>query len=90
VSGHVRKCWFYTDEGNYDLAGNNTPTFFVREGFKFDDFIRTQKPMPDTGLRSNDAQWDFWTLSPETARQVTILMSDHGTAGTPAPAACRS
>src|SRR3954468_14129508 len=70
---------FYTDEGNYDLVGNNTPTFFVRDAIKFEDFIRSQKRMPDTGLRSNDAQWDFWTLSPETAHQVAVLMSDRGT-----------
>jgi catalase len=70
---------FYTDEGNYDLVGNNTPTFFVRDAIKFDDFIHSQKRMPDTGLRSNDMQWDFWTLSPETAHQVTILFSDRGT-----------
>src|SRR5256714_15113654 len=70
---------FYTDEGNYDLVGNNTPVFFVRDAIKFEDFISSQKRMPDTGLRSNDAQWDFWTLSPETAHQVTILMSDRGT-----------
>jgi catalase len=70
---------FYTDEGNYDLVGNNTPTFFVRDALKFEDFIHSQKRMPDTGLRSNDMQWDFWTLSPETAHQVTILMSDRGT-----------
>jgi catalase len=70
---------FYTEEGNYDLVGNNTPTFFVRDAIKFEDFIHSQKRMPDTGLRSNDAQWDFWTLSPESAHQVTILMSDRGT-----------
>src|SRR6266540_4597092 len=70
---------FYTEEGNYDLVGNNTPTFFVRDAIKFEDFISSQKRMPDTGLRSNDAQWDFWTLSPETAHQVAILMSDRGT-----------
>jgi catalase len=70
---------FYTEEGNYDLVGNDTPTFFVRDAFKFEDFIHSQKRMADTGLRSNDAQWDFWTLSPETAHQVTILMSDRGT-----------
>jgi catalase len=70
---------FYTEEGNYDLVGNDTPTFFVRDAFKFEDFIHSQKRMPDTGLRSNDMQWDFWTLSPETAHQVTILMSDRGT-----------
>jgi len=70
---------FYTDEGNYDLVGNNTPVFFIRDATKFSDFIRSQKRMPDSGLRSNDAQWDFWTLSPESAHQVTILMSDRGT-----------
>jgi catalase len=70
---------FYTEEGNYDLVGNNTPTFFVRDAAKFEDFIHSQKRMADTGLRSNDMQWDFWTLSPETAHQVTILMSDRGT-----------
>jgi catalase len=70
---------FYTDEGNYDLVGNNTPTFFVRDAMKFEDFIHSQKRLPDTGLRSNDMQWDFWTLSPESAHQVTILFSDRGT-----------
>src|SRR6476659_2858147 len=69
---------FYTEEGNYDLVGNNTPTFFVRDASKFEDFIHSQKRMPDTGLRSNDAQWDFWTLTPASAHQVTILMSDRG------------
>jgi catalase len=69
---------FYTDEGNYDLVGNNTPVFFVRDASKFSDFIHSQKRLPDTGLRSNDMQWDFWTLSPESAHQVIILMSDHG------------
>jgi len=69
---------FYTDEGNFDLVGNNTPVFFVRDATKFQDFIHSQKRMPDTGLRSNDAMWDFWTLSPESAHQVTILMSDRG------------
>jgi catalase len=69
----------YTDEGNYDLVGNNTPVFFVRDATKFSDFIHSQKRLPDTGLRSNDMQWDFWTLSPESAHQVTILMSDRGT-----------
>src|SRR6476469_8323635 len=49
---------FYTEEGNYDLVGNNTPVFFIRDAIKFEDFIRSQKRMPDTGLRSNDAQWD--------------------------------
>ena len=70
---------FYTDEGNYDLVGNNTPVFFVRDASKFQDFIHSQKRMPDTGLRDNNMQWDFWTLSPESAHQVTVLMSDRGT-----------
>ena len=70
---------FYTDEGNYDLVGNNTPVFFIRDPSKFPDFIHSQKRMPDTNRRSADAQWDFWTLSPESAHQVTILMSDRGT-----------
>jgi catalase len=69
----------YTDEGNYDLVGNNTPVFFVRDATKFQDFIHSQKRLPDTGMRSNDMQWDFWTLSPESAHQVAILMSDRGT-----------
>ncbi len=70
---------FYTDEGNYDLVGNNTPVFFVRDASKFQDFIHSQKRLPDTGLRDNNMQWDFWTLSPESAHQVAILMSDRGT-----------
>ncbi|MGI8752398.1 MAG: catalase [Acidimicrobiales bacterium] len=70
---------FYTDEGNYDLVGNNTPVFFVRDATKFQDFIHSQKRLPDTGMRSNNMQWDFWTLSPESAHQVSILMSDRGT-----------
>jgi catalase len=70
---------FYTEEGNYDLVGNNTPVFFVRDTTKFQDFIHSQKRMPDTGLRSNNAQWDFWSLSPESLHQVGILMSDRGT-----------
>jgi catalase len=69
----------YTEEGNHDLVGNNTPVFFVRDPTKFQDFIHSQKRLPDTGLRSNEMQWDFWTLSPESAHQVTILMSDRGT-----------
>ncbi|MHB8491311.1 MAG: catalase [Solirubrobacteraceae bacterium] len=69
----------YTDEGNLDIVGNNTPVFFIRDASKFSDFIHSQKRMPDSGLRSNDMQWDFWTLSPESAHQVAILMSDRGT-----------
>jgi catalase len=70
---------FYTEEGNFDLVGNNTPVFFIRDASKFSDFIHSQKRQPDTGLRDNNMQWDFWTLSPESAHQVTILMSDRGT-----------
>ena len=69
---------FYTDEGNWDLVGNNTPVFFVRDPYKFPDFIRTQKRHPRSNLRSPTAMWDFWSLSPESLHQVTILMSDRG------------
>jgi catalase len=69
---------FYTEEGNWDVVGNNTPTFFIRDGIKFPDFIRTQKRHPQTNLRSATAMWDFWSLSPESLHQVTILMSDRG------------
>ena len=69
---------FYTDEGNYDLVGNNTPVFFVRDPMKFPHFIRSQKRLPDSGLRDNHMQWDFWTNNPETAHQVTYLMGDRG------------
>jgi catalase len=69
---------FYTDEGNWDLVGNNTPVFFVRDPLKFPDFIHTQKRHPKTNMRSPTAMWDFWSLSPESLHQVTILMSDRG------------
>ncbi|MGX9966535.1 catalase [Roseomonas sp. F4] len=69
---------FYTEDGNWDLVGNNTPVFFVRDPLKFPDFIRTQKRHPKTHLRSPTAMWDFWSLSPESLHQVTILMSDRG------------
>lgn len=69
---------FYTKEGVWDLVGNNTPTFFLRDAYKFPDFIHTQKRDPRTHLRSNNAAWDFWTLTPESLHQVTILMSDRG------------
>ena len=69
---------FYTEEGNWDLVGNNTPVFFVRDPIKFPDFIHTQKRHPKTNMRSNTAAWDFWSLSPESLHQVTILMSDRG------------
>jgi catalase len=70
---------FYTEEGNYDIVGNNTPIFFVRDPMKFPDFIHSQLRLPDTGMRSNNMQWDFWTLSPESAHQVMYLMGDRGT-----------
>ena len=69
---------FYSTEGNYDLVGNNTPVFFIRDGIKFPDFIHSQKRLPGSGLRNADMQWDFWTLSPESAHQVTYLMGDRG------------
>ncbi|MCT6812977.1 catalase [Bombella apis] len=69
---------FYTDDGNWDLVGNNTPVFFIRDPIKFPDFIHTQKRHPRTNLRSATAAWDFWSLSPESLHQVTILMSDRG------------
>lgn len=69
---------FYTSEGVYDMVGNNTPVFFVRDPMKFQHFIRSQKRRADSGLRDNDMQWDFWTLSPESAHQVTVLMGDRG------------
>jgi catalase len=69
---------FYTSEGNWDLVGNNTPVFFVRDALKFPDFIHTQKRHPKTNMRSPTAMWDFWSLSPESLHQVTILMSDRG------------
>ncbi len=69
---------FYTTEGNYDLVGNNTPVFFVRDPMKFPHFIRSQKRLPDSGLRDNHMQWDFWTNNPESAHQVTYLMGPRG------------
>ncbi len=69
---------FYTEEGNWDLVGNNTPVFFVRDPLKFSDFIHTQKRDPKTNVRNNTAAWDFWSLSPESLHQVTILMGDRG------------
>jgi catalase len=68
----------YTEEGNWDIVGNNTPVFFLRDPLKFPDFIHTQKRDPQTNLRNNIAAWDFWSLSPESLHQVTILFSDRG------------
>jgi len=69
---------FYTEEGNWDMVGNNTPVFFIRDPYKFPDFIHTQKRHPKTNLRSATAMWDYWSQSPEALHQVTILMSDRG------------
>lgn len=69
---------FYTEEGNYDLVGNNTPVFFIRDAIKFPDFIHTQKRHPQTHLKNPNAVWDFWSLSPESLHQVTYLMGDRG------------
>jgi catalase len=70
---------FYTEEGNWDMVGNNTPVFFIRDAMKFPDFIHTQKRDPRTNLPYGVAAWDFWGLTPESTHQVTILMSDRGT-----------
>jgi catalase len=72
---------FYTDEGNWDLVGNNTPVFFIRDAIKFPDFIHTQKREPQTNLRSEIMWWDFWSRVPESLHQVTILFSDRGIPG---------
>lgn len=69
---------FYTEEGNWDIVGNNTPVFFVRDPLKFPDFIHTQKRDPKSNLRNPVAAWDFWSRHPESLHQVTILMSDRG------------
>lgn len=74
---------FYSEEGNWDLVGNNTPVFFIRDGYKFPDFIHTQKRHPKTNLRSPEAMWDFWSQTPESLHQITILMSDRGIPKTP-------
>ena len=69
---------FYTEEGNWDMVGNNTPVFFIRDPLKFSDFIHSQKRHPATGMRDNTMQWDFWSLSPESLHQVTWLFGDRG------------
>ncbi|MBU0518128.1 catalase [bacterium] len=70
---------FYTEEGNYDFVGNNTPVFFIRDPLKFPDFIHTQKRNPVTNLKDPDMVWDFLSLTPESIHQVTVLFSDRGT-----------
>jgi catalase len=74
---------FYTKQGNWDLAGNKTPVFFVRDPLEFPDFIHTRKRHPNINRRSATAMWDFWSRSPESLPQVTILMSDRGLPQTP-------
>ena len=70
---------FYTEDGNWDLVGNNTPVFFIKDPKKFSDFIHTQKRDPRTNCKSPTMMWDFWSLNPESLHQVLILMSDRGT-----------
>jgi catalase len=70
---------FYTEDGNWDLVGNNTPVFFIKDPKKFPDFIHTQKRDPRTNTKSATMMWDFWSLNPESLHQVVILMSDRGT-----------
>lgn len=70
---------FYTEEGNYDMTGNNTPVFFIRDPLKFPDFIHTQKRQPATNAPNPDMFWDFLSLTPESIHQVTVLFSDRGT-----------
>ena len=70
---------FYTEEGNWDMVGNNTPVFFIRDPSKFPDFIHTQKRNPQTNLKDADMFWDFLSLTPESCHQVSILFSDRGT-----------
>jgi catalase len=69
---------FYTEDGNWDLVGNNTPVFFIRDAIKFPDFIHTQKRDPQTNTKNAVMQWDFWSQVPEALHQVTILFSDRG------------
>src|SRR5690625_2455674 len=69
---------FYTEEGNWDLTGNNTPVFFIRDPYRFPDLNKAVKRDPQTNLRNANHNWDFWTLLPEALHQVTITMSDRG------------
>jgi catalase len=70
---------FYSEEGNWDLVGNNTPMFFIKDPIKFPDFVHTQKRDPRTHLKSAQMMWDFWSKAPESLHQVTMLFSDRGT-----------
>ena len=69
---------FYTEAGNYDLTGNNTPIFFIRDPLKFPDFIHSQKPDPYTNRQEPDNVWDFFSLSPEATHMFTWLFGDRG------------
>ncbi|MFO0728541.1 MAG: catalase [Myxococcota bacterium] len=69
---------FYTEEGNYDLVGNNTPVFFIRDPMKFPDMVHTHKRSPETNLKDPDAFWDFFSRTPESTHMVTVLFSDRG------------
>ena len=69
---------FYTEEGNWDMVGNNTPVFFIKDAKKFPDFIHTQKRDPKTNCPDMTMAWDFWSLNPESLHQVMVLMSDRG------------
>ena len=70
---------FYTEDGNWDLTGNNTPMFFIKDPIKFPDFVHTQKRDPQSNLKSPTMMWDFWSRAPESLHQVTMLFSDRGT-----------
>ena len=70
---------FYTEEGNWDLVGNNTPMFFIKDPIKFPDFVHTQKRDPQSNLKSAEMMFDFWSHAPESLHQVTMLFSDRGT-----------
>ncbi|MBN1415693.1 MAG: catalase [Bacteroidales bacterium] len=70
---------FYTEDGNWDLVGNNTPVFFIKDAKKFPDFVHTQKRDPKTNLKSPTMMWDYWSLNPESLHQVMVLFSDRGT-----------
>lgn len=70
---------FYTEEGNYDLVGNNTPVFFIRDAIKFPDFVHSQKRHPQTNMKDPNMAWDFLSYTPEAMHQITIIYSDLGT-----------
>lgn len=72
----------YTEEGNYDIVGNNLPVFFIRDAMKFPDMVHTHKRNPQSGLKDPDAFWDFFANSPESTHMVTMLFSDRGTPAT--------